>query len=231
MTIDNHVNYVDTYFEYKTLTKIHGEPSYEGIKKNKDDLDHFLGSLEKHYEYHFDPTGSHYIGLSLNWDYPNQTVELSMPKYVDKLLHRIGHPKPKSPQLSPHEYLPYIVGEKGARQYAALEDHSPPLDAKQTTHVQSVVGGLLYYARAIDHTILPALSTISTMQARPTANTLKKINRLPDYVATFPHVCLRYRASNMILHTDSDAAYLVEQKAKSRAAGFHNFKFNTLHQR
>ena len=38
MTIDNHVNYVDTYFEYKTLTKIHGEPSYEGIKKIKDEL-------------------------------------------------------------------------------------------------------------------------------------------------------------------------------------------------
>ena len=35
----------------------------------------------------------------------------------------------------------------------------------------------------------------------------------------------------MILHTDSDAAYLVEQKAKSRAAGFHYFKFNTLHQK
>ena len=38
MTIDNHVNYVDTYFEYKTLTKIHGEPTFESIKKIKDEL-------------------------------------------------------------------------------------------------------------------------------------------------------------------------------------------------
>ena len=38
MTLDNHVNYVDTYFEYKTLTKIHGEPTFEGIKKIKDEL-------------------------------------------------------------------------------------------------------------------------------------------------------------------------------------------------
>ena len=38
MTLDNHVNYVDTYFEYKTLSKIHGEPTYESIKKIKDEL-------------------------------------------------------------------------------------------------------------------------------------------------------------------------------------------------
>ena len=36
--IDTHVNYVDTYFEYKTLTKIHGEPTFEAIKKIKDEL-------------------------------------------------------------------------------------------------------------------------------------------------------------------------------------------------
>ena len=38
MILDNHVNYVDTYFEYKTLTKIHGEPTFESIKKIKDEL-------------------------------------------------------------------------------------------------------------------------------------------------------------------------------------------------
>ena len=38
MTLDNHVNYVGTYFEYKTLTKIHGEPTFESIKKIKDEL-------------------------------------------------------------------------------------------------------------------------------------------------------------------------------------------------
>jgi hypothetical protein len=37
MTLDNHVNYVDTYFEHKILTKIHSEPTFESIKKIKDE--------------------------------------------------------------------------------------------------------------------------------------------------------------------------------------------------
>ena len=38
MTLDSHVNYVDTYFEFKELTKIHGEPTFESLKKIKDEL-------------------------------------------------------------------------------------------------------------------------------------------------------------------------------------------------
>ena len=34
----NHISYVDIYFKYKMLTKIHGEPTYESIKKMKDEL-------------------------------------------------------------------------------------------------------------------------------------------------------------------------------------------------
>jgi hypothetical protein len=37
MSID-HVNYVDTYFEYKKLSKIHTEPTYDSLKKIKDEL-------------------------------------------------------------------------------------------------------------------------------------------------------------------------------------------------
>ena len=58
----------------------------------------------------------------------------------------------------------------------------------------------------------------------------KKINtkctRLLDYVSTFPSIILRYHASDMQLHVDSDAAYLVAPKAKSRIAGFYYFKNN-----
>ena len=41
-----------------------------------------------------------------------------------------------------------------------------------------------------------------------------------DYVGTYPHTYIRYHASNMILNVDSDAAYLVAPKARSRVAGF-----------
>ena len=42
-----------------------------------------------------------------------------------------------------------------------------------------------------------------------------------DYAATYPNTKLRYFASDMILHIDSDAAYLVQDNARSRIAGYY----------
>ena len=84
------------------------------------------------------------------------------------------------------------------------------------------MGSFLYYARAIDSTILPALSEISSAQAHPTeATTKQKTLMLLDYLASNPHAKLRYYASDMILHVESDAAYLVAPNAKSRIAGYY----------
>ena len=41
-----------------------------------------------------------------------------------------------------------------------------------------------------------------------------------DYVSTYPNPILRFYASDMVLTSKSDAAYLVLPKARSRAAGF-----------
>ena len=41
-----------------------------------------------------------------------------------------------------------------------------------------------------------------------------------DYLATFQNVFLRYCASDMVLHIDSDAAYLVAPEACNRIAGY-----------
>ncbi len=40
-------------------------------------------------------------------------------------------------------------------------------------------------------------------------------------MATYPESIIRFYASDMILSVDSDAAYLVLPKAKSRIAGFY----------
>ena len=41
-----------------------------------------------------------------------------------------------------------------------------------------------------------------------------------DYLHTYPEAYIRFYASDMILHVDSDAAYLVAPKARSRIAGY-----------
>jgi hypothetical protein len=52
----------------------------------------------------------------------------------------------------------------------------PPLTSEEAKYVQEVAGTLLYYARAVDSTILPALSAIATEQANPTEKTKATIN-------------------------------------------------------
>ena len=43
---------------------------------------------------------------------------------------------------------------------------------------------------------------------------------LLEYLATYPNANIRYHASDVALHVDSDVAYLVLSKAKSRIAGY-----------
>lgn len=169
--------------------------------------------------------GKNYLGLSFDWHYEDGYVDVSMPKYIPSLLEKMQHPSPSKPQYSPYLVTPYIQPKKGQRQYAQQPDTSTPLNESQTTTVQQIVGSLLYYGRAIDYTILPALNTISRSQAAPTIKTKKACQVLLDYCATYPHGVLRYRASDMILSIDSDAAYLVEPGAKSRVAGY--FQLNS----
>ena len=73
----------------------------------------------------------------------------------------------------------------------------------------------MYYAHAIDDTILVALNSISTMQSKPTQDILRKVNYLLDYLATNSDYEVTYKSLKMIIRVDSDAAYLVEHGAKS----------------
>ncbi len=81
----------------------------------------------------------------------------------------------------------------------APSDRNPKLDKKRTLIVQSCVGSLLYYARAVDATMLPAINEISGTQASPTVKTQNACKMLMDYAAnTYPLAIIRYHASDMI---------------------------------
>jgi hypothetical protein len=62
-----------------------------------------------------------------------------------------------------------------------------------------------------------ALSFIATKQYKGTTNTMEKAKQLLDYLATYPDTIIRFRASDMILNDHSDASYLSESEACSRA--------------
>ena len=69
--------------------------------------------------------------------------------------------------------------------------------------------------------MLYALNDIATMVSTATANTEKAVQHFMNYASCNPKAEIIYRASDMILQTDSDAAYLVATNARSRAGGYH----------
>ena len=82
-----------------------------------------------------------------------------------------------------------------------------------------MTGTILYYARAVDGTMLVALSAIASDQADPTKNTMKRAKLFLDYAASHPDAILTFSSSNMVLCVHSDASYLTEPKSRSRAGG------------
>jgi hypothetical protein len=107
----------------------------------------------------------------------------------------------------------------GAKTQYATKDETPPITAKQCLTIQKVTGSILYYARAVDTTMLMLLNDIATEQTKATEKTQAATNQLLDYLATHPDATIRYHASDMILHIHSDASYLSVSNARSRLGG------------
>ena len=70
------------------------------------------------------------------------------------------------------------------------------------------------------------LSKLSIGQAKPTTRTYDAILHFLQYAATYPNASIRYRPSNMRLIIHSDASYLSESNARSRAGGIHYLSSN-----
>ena len=77
----------------------------------------------------------------------------------------------------------------------------------------------------MDSTLLCPISAIASQSSKPTEDTLMQTQQLLGYVATQEEAVLTYNASKMKLAVHSDASYLSEPKARSRAGG-HFFLSN-----
>jgi hypothetical protein len=81
------------------------------------------------------------------------------------------------------------------------------------------VGTFLYYARAVDPTMLTSISRLSAAQAKPTIAQRPAIERFIQYAASWPQATIVYKASDMVLCVETDASYLSESNSRSRAGG------------
>ncbi len=127
-----------------------------------------------------DWTGSLYCSITLKWDYVGCTVDILMPGYIKIKLQEYKHIMPKKLQMCP--YLPE-PNKFGTEAQAPLpNDSTPKLDKNGIKHVQTVVGSILYYAQAVDMTVLIALSSIGVKQMKATGKnngTMHSIIGLP----------------------------------------------------
>ena len=93
------------------------------------------------------------------------------------------------------------------------------LSPQAIKQLQQIVGTFLFYSRAIDPTMLTALSIIATEQTQGTQTTKDKAEHFLMYAATHPNVTIKYYKSDMILKIHSDASYLSERQGRSHAGG------------
>ena len=144
-------------------------------------------------------------------------MDFGMSGYIKKALAKYSHDKPSRPQQAPYPVVPRKYG--AVAQDPIPLDESPEATDTEKKRIQQVVGTILYYARAVDMTLLAALSSIASEQTKATKQTMTKLKHMLDYLATHQDATMRFYASDMILNIHSDASYLSEPQGKSRAAG------------
>ena len=178
---------------------------------------HLKAVIEQHYKCSAEWAGDRYIGITLDWDYTKRQVHLSMPGYKSKALKQFQHHKSSTPQHSPFQSTPINYGAK--KQYAIQPSEATPLNKTDKKFIQQVCGKFLYLGRAVDPTLLCPISAIASQSSNPTTDTMEQTKQLLDYIATQEDAVITYKASDMILAVHSDASYLSEPKARSRAGG------------
>jgi hypothetical protein len=138
-----------------------------------------------------------------------------MPGYVQAALEEFKHPLP-----APIEHQPYLHASPQygvALQLTDPTDDSPLLDDDGNKQLQCLTGKFLYYARAVDNTMLVALSALALQQTRGATKTATAAIKFLNYCATHSDAAIRYVPSDMILKLHSDASYLSESGARSQS--------------
>ena len=178
-----------------------------GVKyKLKQDVEHLLGALQTKYVVKTDWEGSSYVGFDIKHDKLKRVISISMPRYVEdasrklnRALAKVIHtPLPVQSTLSP----------------------DIPLNSQEIKRLQSIIGIVLYYARAVDPTLLTRVSKLSSLQSTGTTTVLEDAERMFEYCMSYPNANIHFHASDMQLICYTDASYLSESKSRSRGGGY-----------
>ncbi len=179
-------------------------------------MDHFVRTLTLLYQVKVNWLGK-YLGMDIRINRKDRHVTLTMNGYIRKLLQRV-RPNGIKGAFTPAQYTPTNYANPGAQK--ATIDASPLASESDKKLLQSVVGTLLYYCRAVDPSICTAVHQLGSIQSKPTDNDMAKMERLLRYVSSHSNNGICYYASSMTLQLMSDASYLSRPKARSVCGHF-----------
>jgi hypothetical protein len=110
------------------------------------------------------------------------------PQFLDKA-HR--------PVRTPGRYIAPIYGKKSP-QLTSIDAflRLPPEDV---TELQAIIGTLLYYARAVNPSLLPIANELASKQAQSTTTVMHAANRALSYCAGKPNMATTFHACGMIV--------------------------------
>jgi hypothetical protein len=182
-------------------------------------VDHLIDALLQLYKITIDWIGSRYLRLKIDHNIKEETLHISMPEYIPKALKRFGITETKTVNAPG----PYTARTYGAHQQFNNVDRTPTISQARKHFIQEVVGVCMYYARAIDCTMLCSVNKLASQQANnPTEQVERHTYQLLQYAATWPDATVTYRPSDMKLRIFSDASYNSEAGARSRAGGHYD---------
>jgi hypothetical protein len=124
---------------------------------SQSDIDHLEKILQLNdYKITIRPDGNQYLGMNIAFNRTRTAVTISMPGYVHKMLTRFRSQfldPAHRPAQTPGRYIVPVYGRKSP-QLTSFDD-SPRLPPESITELQAIIGILLYYARAVDPSLLP----------------------------------------------------------------------------
>ena len=84
-----------------------------GIKyEDNANTEHLLQNLCNKHPIYVYWTGQLYSGLSISWNYAKHYVDISMPGYVNPVLHKFCHPQPTRPEDAPQDWTQPTYGTR-----------------------------------------------------------------------------------------------------------------------
>jgi hypothetical protein len=184
---------------------------------SQSDIDHLEKTLALNdYKITIRPDGDQYLGMNIAFNTARTAVTISMPGYVHKMLTRFRPQYLETthrPAQTPGRHIAPVYGRKSPQLTSV--DNSPRLPPESITELQAIIGTLLYYARAVDPSLLPISNELASKQAQPTTAVMNAANRALSYCAGRPNMATTYHACDMILIVYVDASYLSRSMARS----------------